>query len=155
MFAFVFVIKSLLVCYCVYSLPLNTSLLKRLFTETKNLKSPTDINMTNPEERIKWFSRSVYSGWVRSVVSDAKHLFLRNTLHHSTGIGLCYKSHKENMGLQKVGWKYDNDIISLSGYLNLCVCVCVCVCVFVCMFVYMWLCEWFSIYVIIFGCKCI
>ena len=59
LFAFVFVIKSLLVCYCVCSLPRNTSLLKRLFTETKNLKSPTDINMTNPEERIKWFSRSI------------------------------------------------------------------------------------------------
>ena len=33
------------------------------------------------------------------------------------------------MGLQKVGWKYDDDIISLSGYVNLCVCVCVCLCV--------------------------
>ena len=40
------------------------------------------------------------------------------------------------MGLQKVGWKYDDDIISLSGYVNLCVCVCVCVCVCLCVCLY-------------------
>ena len=34
--------------------------------------------MTNPEEGRKWF----YD----------KHLFLRNTLHHGTSTGLCYKN---------------------------------------------------------------
>ena len=39
--------------------------------------------MTNPEKGSKKFSRSV--------TSNANHLLLRNTLRHSTSIGLCSK----------------------------------------------------------------
>ena len=66
--------------------------MKKLFTETKNKASPTNIKMINPEDGIKLFSRSVDS--------NVKHLFLRNMVHHNNSIGLCYKNN-----YFRVDWK--------------------------------------------------
>ena len=83
---FSIIIRSLLVCYCTCSLSLNTFAFKEIIY--KNLKFKTslnDTNITNPEKGRKQFSRMV--------ASNANHLFLRNTLHHNTSIGLCNKNH--------------------------------------------------------------
>ena len=59
---FVFAIKSLLVCYCACSLSLNIFAFKEIISRNYEIKtSSTDVNITNPEERRKWFSRSVAS----------------------------------------------------------------------------------------------
>ena len=51
LFAFVFVIKSLLVCYFACSLSLNISAFEEIIYRNKEIKlSSSDINTTNPEE---------------------------------------------------------------------------------------------------------
>ena len=62
LFVFVFAIKLLLVCYSACSLSLNTFAFEEIIYRNKEIEiSSTDINMTNPEEGRKWFSRSVAS----------------------------------------------------------------------------------------------